>query len=322
METESELEKWITQRVMAESSLLSDLRFPSDEMLELYLTTVGDRDEPEVRRLVIAMLFQPRATYSDRQMHEIYRGKIEAHGSTEGTRSHLKALEESPHFQRFLAYYEKEGPEPREGIKWIGQLLPNHPRQAIQALNAYFDANLRHISNDEIHGLSDIEAIIRAKYIGIPEAVNDRRKTFFDISPRQFERLIEELYRDLGYQTSLTRASRDGGRDIEAKREEMGRREYLRIECKRKSGNVGVRDVRNLRSVVETSSGASSPIFNGPVNKGVVVSASGFTNSARQEFATDARMELVTGNELVVLLNEHMGWTWPARVHAITAERP
>ena len=70
------------------------------------------------------------------------------------------------------------------------------------------------------------------------------------LSPRQFEEIVGEIFDRFGYQVELTRRTRDGGRDIVAiKRVEICSR--ILIECKRYSPDhhVGIRIVRELYGI-------------------------------------------------------------------------
>jgi len=93
-----------------------------------------------------------------------------------------------------------------------------------------------------------------------------------ELTPRKFEELVAELFRDMGYEVKLTPASKDGGFDITAVRKtEVGTGLYF-IECKRYSaGNkVGVEIVRSLHGVVESEKATG----------GIVVTTSFFTRGA------------------------------------------
>jgi restriction system protein len=70
----------------------------------------------------------------------------------------------------------------------------------------------------------------------------------FRLTSRQYEELIAELIRDMGYEVTLTKATRDGGKDILASiKTEMG--DFLcLVEAKhyREDRKVGVSLVREL----------------------------------------------------------------------------
>ena len=92
-----------------------------------------------------------------------------------------------------------------------------------------------------------------------------------DLTPRKFEELVAELFRDMGYDVELTPAFNDGGFDIRAVRKTEVGIGLCFIECKRYSSKkVGVEIVRKLYGVVE-SEGATS---------GLVVTTSFFTRGA------------------------------------------
>jgi restriction system protein len=155
------------------------------------------------------------------------------------------------------------------------------------------------MTDSMIHGLSDAKGVIRARYIGLPESSGGRLQTLLGISPREFEQLIEHLYDRMGYQTELTPASKDGGRDIIASISVPGRQERVLVECKRYANTVGVDLVRQLLGVVS----------NEKVNKGALVCTANFSPKAREMAAGNSRIELIDGSELVTLLNEYLGWT-------------
>jgi restriction system protein len=116
----------------------------------------------------------------------------------------------------------------------------------------------------------------------------------------------------MDFDTQLTPPSADGGRDIIAVSTVTGQRVQLLIECKRYQGKVGVVIVRALLGVVA----------NERANKGVLVTTADFTRGARRLEVDDPRIELISGSQLVLLLNEYLGSTWPARMDYLTRERP
>jgi restriction system protein len=71
----------------------------------------------------------------------------------------------------------------------------------------------------------------------------------YTISPRRFELLVAELFREHGYAVRLTKAARDGGYDVVLL--ERGSGEQTLIECKRYQvgRRVGVGAVRQLLGV-------------------------------------------------------------------------
>jgi restriction system protein len=89
----------------------------------------------------------------------------------------------------------------------------------------------------------DFQRIIR-------ERATQQAEVLFQLSPRQFEEFIAEVWDRLGYQVELTKRTRDGGRDIVAVKQAEVSTRYL-IECKRYDPNhkISVGVVRELYGV-------------------------------------------------------------------------
>jgi restriction system protein len=161
-----------------------------------------------------------------------------------------------------------------------------------------------------IHAISDAEAVIRARYIGVAETQEERRQALYELTPRQFERLIQRLYEAQGYDAELTPSHRDRGRDVIARRSQPGTREHVLIECKRYVKTIPIQYVRALLGIVS----------NEHASAGKLVTTSSFSKQARDEMKDNHRIELIDGLRLVVLLNEYLGWTWPTRLDRLTSE--
>src|SRR5438046_5457319 len=115
-----------------------------------------------------------------------------------------------------------------------------------------------------------------------------------ELSPRDFESLITNLFEKMGLETRLTQASRDGGVDCVAydPRPIFGGK--VVIQAKRYKHTVGVSAVRDLFGTVQNE-GAS---------KGILVTTSGY-GKASFEFADGKPLELLSGSHLLYLLSEH-----------------
>lgn len=93
------------------------------------------------------------------------------------------------------------------------------------------------------------------------------------LPPRKFEEIVAEILSKQGYEVELTSASRDGGFDICAARQDgLGRFLYL-VECKRyvPPNKVGVEIVRSLHGVIQANRATA----------GAIVSTSFFTAGAK-----------------------------------------
>jgi HJR/Mrr/RecB family endonuclease len=117
------------------------------------------------------------------------------------------------------------------------------------------------------------------------------------ISPREFEEIIAEIFRNQGFEVELTKRTRDGGKDVIAvRRDFLGITMKYFIECKRYSETNKV-DVSIVRSLYGVHSG-----INGP-NKSIIATTSTFTQDAIKFASTMLRsewdMELIDRNAVL-----------------------
>jgi restriction system protein len=126
----------------------------------------------------------------------------------------------------------------------------------------------------------------------------DQRPNLMELTPAEFEALITNLFGNMGLETRMTQASRDGGVDCVAydPRPIFGGK--VVIQAKRYKNTVGVSAVRDLFGTMQNE-GAS---------KGILVTTSGY-GKASFEFAQNKPLELLSGSNLLYLLEEHAGIT-------------
>jgi restriction system protein len=283
--------------------------FPSDQAFDEFVSTIGARSQSEVDLVLRHLLIPSCALGADHMKLDIYL-TLREQGDPESIQMAAKMMR-STHFQRIYAYYGGKTSElPWEGIRWVLQLLPDKPATALVALDAYFLAHMWDMTDSLINAISDAEAVIRGRYIGVPETQEERRQALYDLSPRQFERLIQRLYQAQDYDAELTPSQRDRGRDVIARRSQPGTREHVLIECKRYAKTIPIQYVRALLGAVS----------NERASAGKLVTTSSFSKEARDEMKDNRRIELIDGLQLVVLLNEYLGWTWPTRLDSLTSE--
>lgn len=124
----------------------------------------------------------------------------------------------------------------------------------------------------------------------------DSRANLMELSPNDFEALIQNLFTKIGLDTHQTQASRDGGVDCIAydSRPIFGGK--IIIQAKRYKNTVGVSAVRDLYGTV----------LNEGASKGLLVTTSGYGKSS-YEFAKNKPLELLEGGHLLHLLKEHLG---------------
>jgi restriction system protein len=124
----------------------------------------------------------------------------------------------------------------------------------------------------------------------------DQRPNLMELTPTEFEALIQNLFIKMGLEARQTRASRDGGVDCVAwdPRPIFGGK--VVIQAKRYKNTVGVSAVRDLFGTLQNE-GAS---------KGILVTTSGY-GQASFDFARNKPIELIAGSNLLYLLAEYTG---------------
>ena len=120
----------------------------------------------------------------------------------------------------------------------------------------------------------------------------DERPNLMELSPTEFEALIQNLFAKMGLDTKQTRASRDGGVDCVAydPRPIFGGK--VVIQAKRYKNTVGVSAVRDLFGTLQNE-GAS---------KGILVATSGYGQASfdfaqKQAHRTHRRRQLALPTE-------------------------
>lgn len=281
-----------------ENSFFIHWEFPTKAMRDEYLATIQTRTAKEVIDLLRNFLIPSGNLAKDdltmsNLMLALEQKKIGYDDLTE-------------HHRRLLRSYIVPGAFPWEGNTWVIDLLPQNPKLALDALQAYVVSHFGFLPDGRIDGLLDAMALIRAKFIE-----TSRSTALLDLDPYQFELLIDALYRRMGYITKITQKTYDKGRDVIAERKSAGKKEKLLIQCRRTEKNVGVREVRTLLGVVE----------NEKASKGVFASTSEFTNEARKLENENPRLELIGNKDLQALLNEYLGSDWSIHIDSIISER-
>lgn len=122
----------------------------------------------------------------------------------------------------------------------------------------------------------------------------ESRPNLMELTPREFEDLIGNLFSKMDLETKQTQLSQDGGVDVVAfdKRPILGGK--VVIQAKRYRHTVGVSAVRDLYGTM----------MNEGANKGILVTTSGY-GSAAFNFVKDKPIELIDGGGLLYLLEHH-----------------
>ncbi|MET4722471.1 restriction system protein [Bradyrhizobium japonicum] len=299
-EPEQSLDDWLND-VKAEKSDAIDFSFPTDKLKGEYIARIDGRPYDEVVGLIRKFLIQSGSLGADR--------------STLSWLSYLAGkgeLKRVSEFQRRLIRYAKTMANGAVAgqVTWVLDLLPDNPRRAIDTLNAYFEAHCLFMPDGRMHGIYDATELIRARFIQAPRSSSEAIRLLQDESARTFERVVERLYSRMGYSTKLTPRQKDGGFDVLALKEEIGRRAKVHIECKKWEGNVGVPILRGLLGVVHDSKATN----------GVCVTTSDLTGAAKKFVERNPQLDFVSGEKLVQLLNEYLGPTWFYKIERLVEE--
>lgn len=271
---------------------IEDFRFPTDQMLAEYIGSIDGRSDDEVKALLRHFLAFGGYLGSDSSMMARLAGRDDF--------DELMARSE------YVARLFSSQRHAWEGLSWALDLLPQNPSQAIQVIGAYLTAHIHFLPDGRINGLSDAIALVQAKYLDRITTDNLAKM----ISHREFEYLIAGMFIREGCQVSVTSATRDGGFDILATREEFGLFEKVLIECKLQTAPICVRAARAVVGVLDAEN----------ATKGVLVTSSRFTKPAIDYAKRTARLDLLDGIQLSRRLNGAYGANWPVKVAAHVSE--
>lgn len=154
----------------------------------------------------------------------------------------------------------------------LSELLKKHDKAFLDRL---FSGNLYDISENTSQ--TQIIKVVKPRIISAQEELvlklKNQPESLFSISPRNFEEALAEILEDLGFEVELTKATRDGGKDILAYLDTpIGKRLCL-VDAKRyrKTRKVGVDLVRTLYGT----------LCHYQANSAMLVTTSSFTKDAR-----------------------------------------
>src|SRR6202020_2651702 len=148
------LESWLSKIFVEHHKRnyrIEDSHFPRIDHRDQYLDSIHSRSELEVRNLLRLFLMQSGHVGGDEHIRATLRDEPP---------ERLLELVDTNEFVRRMM----EPPfVPWEGITWVLDLLLGNPAQALAVLDAYFKANAQFFPDGRLNGMSDAEAIIRAR---------------------------------------------------------------------------------------------------------------------------------------------------------------
>jgi HJR/Mrr/RecB family endonuclease len=152
--------------------------------------------------------------------------------------------------------------------------IENFPKYIFQDINYQNAPIIEALRNSEIilPNAKEIIADIRVVNTRILDKIKRDPKAVYDLQPREFEKLVAELFIEKGYQVQLTQATRDGGKDIMIIDKSLG--DFLiYAECKKFAPHrpVGVSIISDLAGRID----------NDRATAGIVITTSYFSPEAQ-----------------------------------------
>lgn len=297
--TNTSLEEWIELiRHPPKGKIFVRNMFPSEQHRNEWLLTSHLRADDEVRLLLRHFLVSTGLNHLDKLYAEHLLSKI---------REGISDYELSEHDRRLILFYKSKGKYPVwEGLGWIIDLLPQHPRQALNVLDAFFDVFWHSLNDNYLMGLFDSQSIIRSRYIENQEIQNQAERTLQSLNWRELEWLCGILYENMGFEVNVTPRGNDDGVDIVAKSKKIGEKTLIVVQSKKweLTNPVGKKEIRELLGTVDLYR----------ATKGVLVTTSRFTSGATEMAENNPRIELLDRKHLLQLLNEHCEGYWFTRI--------
>lgn len=272
--------------------------FPTEEHKNEWLKTAHLRPEKDVKLLLRHFLVSTGSNPSDQFDAQILISQLSKDIS-------LNELNE--HDRRLLYHVKSHGKYPVwEGLGWVIDLLPHHPRMALNVINAFFYPYFDRLTDNYLSGLFDAEAIIRNRYIESSHTIDSAARVLLGLDWRELEWLCGVVYEHMGFKVSVTPRGDDDGVDVFAENNTCGQKDLIVIQVKkwRESNPVGKGEVRELLGTIDDHR----------ATKGVLVTTGRFESGALKMADKDSRIELLDQKQFLVLLNEHCGTDWFTRV--------
>lgn len=288
------LEEWIELRKENVENVYPQFYIPYNEWLQEYIDRIDEKTDAEVKAL-LRMLLQPFTlrmdTYDSLSSYLEYLSDVENKDKNPDV---YELISNQVKYNEKL-YRMDNQQEAWDGLTWIISLLDHSPLKALNVLGTYFDAECMYMPDVRIHGINDCMSIIEARYI---QNASDKSKYIVSLKPREFEILIALLYKGIGYNVTLTKATRDGGKDVIAEINENERHEKVYAECKLyKTTELKKETVRALGYVMLTEGATRATVF-----------TTGYASNEIKEM--DTRIQIFDLEQMIILLNAFWGEKW------------
>lgn len=273
--------------------------FPTDSHRDEWLKTAHLRSESDVKLLLRHFLVSTGSGPLD---------SIKAEWLISNLKEKKVSPEDMSEHDRRLIMHRLTGEKYPvwEGLAWVIDLLPQHPRMALDVIDAFFHACWSRLSDNYISGLFDAQAIIRSYYIESSHTVDRATRVLLSLDWRELEWLCAVVYERMGFDVAVTSKSNDDGVDVFASVQTAGQKGLVVIQSKKwnDSNPIGKSEVRELLGTIGLHK----------ATKGVLVTTGRFETGALTMASADPRIELLARKQILELLNEHCGADWFTRV--------
>ena len=137
---------------------------------------------------------------------------------------------------------------------------------------------------------AQLEEAKRANTNGIPVDINSLISKYRD-DPYAFEEYVASVFRDLGYEATVTPSSHDGGIDIHMRKDTVI---YVaEVKLYAQGNNIGREKIQKLHSAM----------IDRHANKAIFVTTSAFSAPAA-EYANKYNIDMINGNALLQLIRD------------------
>lgn len=158
----------------------------------------------------------------------------------------------------------------------------------LERKRALFDELIDDLSDSSLNSLLSEDELFGLFGLG-EKTIGKSDRGLKDLDPFEFEEMMAELCRRIGYDVRETQKSRDGGVDLYVKRDTGTGIESVIIQCKHyPNGTVGVDKVRELYGVLMSKA---------EISRAVLIT-SGYFSSTAINFSNSVNLKLINGDEL------------------------
>ena len=190
----------------------------------------------------------------------------------------------------------------------FGELVLSEPRfNPVASITGHFHAAIS-LHPEELKPVDPVMPFSRADP-RVVEAIDvisglDQRPNLLDLTPKEFESFIQNLFAKMGYDTDQYRSSGDGGIDCMAYKRDPVAPMKIAVQAKLYTKTVQPTHIRDLYGTMQHE-GATL---------GIMITTSGYGPTS-EDFANGKPLHLIDGHGLISICQEH---GIPARILSLS----